>query len=145
MNYQEELIAKLEAVRPVASKSAVNTVTTSSLEEKLLNEIGEEFEFSQYDLDENDILRTLKIVDILKIYENVFAYSDALKVFYTIAKVDIITAKNLHAFLDIKVSIFKKILFVMAKENLIFQNKDNELELTLDGKSLSARLGLFVF
>lgn len=145
MNYQDELTARLEAVRPVVSSKKVNTVTTSSLQEKILSEIDDEFEFSRYDLDENDILRTLKIVDILKTYENVFAYSDALKVFYTIARVDIIKIKKLHSFLDVDVVIFKKILKLMAKSKLIFQNSENELELTLDGKSLASRLGIYIF
>ena len=145
MNYQDELTARLEATRPTLSVEKSNRVTTNSLEEKLLDEIEEEFEFSQYDLDENDILRTLKIVDILKSYENIFAYSDALKVFYTIAKVDIITAKRLYAFLDIDSISFKQILKLMAKSKLIFQNENNELELSLDGKSLAARLGIFIF
>ena len=145
MNYQDELTARLEAVRPVISENKSNKVTSVSLEEKLLNEISDEFEFSQYDLDESDILRTLKIVNILKTYEVVFAHSDALKIFYTIAKVDIIKARNLYDFFEIDASTFKKILNLMSKSKLIFQNDDNELELTLDGKSLASRLGIYVF
>lgn len=144
MNYQDELIAKLEASRPSLSVEKSNTVTTNSLEEKLLGELSLEFEFSQYDLDENDILRTLKINDILKVYGEVFIHPEALKVFYTIARVDIITAKNLHAFLELDIVLFKRILKLMAKSKLIFQNENNELELSLDGKSLAARLGIFI-
>lgn len=145
MNYQDELIAKLEAVRPNLSEKDTNKVTTSSLEEKLLLEISDEFEFSQYDLDENDILRTLKIIDILDNYNDVFGLPNALKIFYTIARVDIITAKKLHVFLDLDIPILKKILHRMSKAKLIFQNDDNELELTLEGKSLAQRLGMYIF
>ena len=145
MNYQDELIAKLEATRPNMVVKKSNTVTTNSLEEKLLNEIANEFEFSQYDLEENDILRTLKINDILKTYDKVFLHPEALRVFYTIARVDIITAQNLHIFLEIDVTLFKKLLQLMGKFKLIFQNENNELELTLEGKSLADRLGIFVF
>lgn len=145
MNYQDELTAKLEAARPTFSVEKSNTVTTTSLEEKLLAEIGDEFEFSQYDLDESDILRTLKIIDILNAYEDVFSYKDSLKVFYTIARVDIITIKKLHTFLEIDVATYKKILKSMSTAKLIFQNENNELELSLDGKSLASRLGIYVF
>ena len=145
MNYQDELATRLEAIRPILSQEKLNTVTTYSLEEKLLNEINDEFEFSQYDLDENDILRTLKINDILKVYGEAFGHPESLKLYYTIAKVDIITAKNLHIFLDIDVVAFKKILKLMAKSKLIFQNENNELELSLEGKSLATRLGIFIF
>lgn len=82
MNYQDELIAKLEATRPDLSVEKSNTVTTNSLEEKLLGELSLEFELSQYDLDENDILRTFKINDMLKVYAEVFIHPEALKVFY---------------------------------------------------------------
>ncbi len=145
MNYQDELTAKLEAARPSLSIQKSNKVTTSSIEQKLLSELEEEYEFSQYDLEESDILRTLKILSILKPYEKVFGYSDALKVFYTIARVEIITAKSLHSFLGMDAKLLKKILHQMAKQKLLFQNNDNELELTLEGKSLADRLGIYIF
>lgn len=145
MNYQDELTARLESARPSLTVEKSNTVTTNSIEEKLLDEISLEFEFSQYDLEENDILRTLKINDILKTYDEVFSKSDALKIFYTIARIDIITAKKLHNFLDIDAMEFKKILKLMAKSKLIFQNENSELELTLEGKSLASRLGIYIF
>lgn len=145
MNYQDELRARLDAIQPAKPLDDKNKVTTKSLEEKLLAEIEDEFEFSQYDLEESDVLRSLKILDILKVYDVVFRNTDALKVFYTIAKVDIITAKNLYIFLDIDMKKFKNILKLMAKEKIIFQNNDNELELTLEGKSLASRLGIYIF
>jgi len=145
MNYQDELSARLEAVRVVPKIEKNHTVSTKTLEEKLLHELSEEFEFSQYDLDESDILRTLKIVNILSVYRDVFTHSDALQIFYTIAKLDVITAKTLYDFLSVDMKIFKIILQKMSKAKLIFQNNDKELELTLEGKSLAQRLGVYIF
>jgi len=145
MNYQNELIAKLEAVRVNTTPVKKKTVTTQSLEDKLFQELEDEFEFSQYDLDENDILRTLKIMDILKTYEKVFSHPEAIKIFYVLVKLDIIKATKLFSVVEIEVKTFKIILAQMSKAELIFQNEDKELELTLNGKSLAERLGMFVF
>ena len=145
MNYQDELTAKLEATRTLPKIEKNNTVSTESLEEKVLSEISEEFIFSQYDLDENDILRTLKIMDALKVYDQVFSNSEALKIFYIIARIDAIKVKTLHEFLSIDIKQFKRILQLMSKSKLIFQNEDKELELSLEGKSLAERLGVYIF
>ena len=145
MNYQDELQAKLDAVRSVAQVAQNNVVSTETLEEKILLEIEDEFEFGQYDLDESDILRTLKIMDLVQPYGSLFLHSDALKIFYIIAKIDVIKVKNLHNFFPIEAQRYKKILSLMVQKKLIFQNENKELELTLEGRSLAQRLGIFIF
>ena len=144
MTYEEELRAKLDAVRPI-DEVPLNVVTTKSQEEKILDELKSEFLFGQYDLDESDILRTLKILDILKSYEQVFKHKDALKVFYILCRVDVITARNLHHFCQLELSSFKTIINAMARNKLLKKNQSQELELTLEGKSLAERMGIDIF
>ncbi len=144
MNYQEELSAKLDAIHEKVTPE-VNRVDINTLEEKLLGELNGEFEFSQYDLEETDVLRTLKILDVLQAYGDVFNHSKALKVFYILCRVDVITAKNLHNFCALTAQEFKEIINAMAQHGLVFKNDTNELELTLDGKSLASRIGIDIF
>lgn len=145
MTYEEELRAKLDAVRTLSSADNSNTVNTLTQEQKLLAELSDEFEFTRYDLDESDILRTLKILDILERHQEVFRYKSALKLFYTLARIEVIMPKNLHAFSRLPVAEFKTIIQAMVRQKLLFQNAGGELELTLDGKSLAARIGLDIF
>ena len=145
MSYQDELLAKLAAVHAADPVDNGTIVDTQTQEEKLLEELSGEFEFSRYDLDESDILRTLKILNILEPYQEAFRYKSALKLFYTMARVDVITPRNLHAFSRLPVSEFKTVIQSMAKHKLLFQNDNGELELTMDGKSLAARIGLDIF
>lgn len=145
MSYQDELLAKLAAAHAANPVDKGTIIDAQTQEEKLLKELSGEFEFTRYDLDESDILRTLKILDILERYQEVFRYKSALRLFYTLARVDVIMPKNLHTFLKLPVSEFKTIIQMMAKNKLLFQNENGELELTMDGKSLAARIGLDIY
>jgi predicted transcriptional regulator len=143
MTYQEELQAKLDAVRPTTP--AAQTLDTRSLEEQLVDEIKAEFEMGQYDLDESDILRTIKIMGILSHYGAAFKNHKALNIFYALAKTDIIKAQNLYALSGLSVKEFKKVISAMAKYKLLHVNKNKEIELTMDGQSLAERIGFNVF
>lgn len=145
MSYQDELLAKLAAAHATGTVENGTAVDAQSQEEKILEELDGEFAFSRYDLDESDILRTLKILDILEPYQEVFRYKSALRLFYAMARIDVITPKNLHAFAKLPASEFKTIINSMAKQKLLFQNENGELELTLEGKHLAARIGLDIF
>ena len=131
MNYQEELRAKLDAVRLPTEDKKGTPVDTITQEERILGELGEAFEFARYDLDESDLLRTLKIHAILAPYRDAFSHPDALRLFYT--------------FLGIPAHEFKAIIKALARHRLLTQNDAKELELSLDGKSLAARIGLDFF
>ena len=144
MTYEEELRSRLDAVRPVLDEP-LNIVTIKNHEEKILEELDQEFVFGQYDLDESDVLRTLKILDILKSYDQVFKFKDALKVFYILCRVDVITARNLHRYCQLDVATFKTIINTMANAHLVMRNDSKELELTLEGKSLAERMGIDIF
>ena len=143
MTYQEELQAKLDAVRPVTP--AAQTLDTRSLEEQLVDEIKAEFEMGQYDLDESDILRTIKILGILRDYNPAFEHPKALNIFYALAKTDIIKAQNLYVLSELRTHEFKQIISAMAKRKLLHVNENKEIELTMDGQSLAERIGFNVF
>ena len=141
MSYQDELRAKLDAVRPEEVK-AENIVDVQSREQAIFEELEEAFEVASFDLDEDDVLRTLKILSILDAYPNVFSRRGALKLFYTLSRIDIVTPKSLLQFLRLPTTEFKEIIQAMAKAGLLFRNGDGELELTMAGQSLAARIGV---
>jgi len=143
MTYQEELQAKLDAVRPATP--AAQTLNTRSLEEHLVDEIKAEFEMGQYDLDESDILRSIKILGILSHYGAAFEHHKALSLFYALAKTDIIKAQNLYALSGLSAAEFKQIISAMAKRKLLRVNESKEIELTIDGQSLAERIGFNIF
>lgn len=145
MNYQEELQAKLDAVRAFPSAKQTQRVDTLSLEEQLVNELEAEFELSQYDLDESDILRTIKILDILSRYGELFGHPKALVIFYALARTDLIQTKNLYRLSKTTLKEFKQIISAMAKHKLISVNEEKVLELTIEGQSLAERIGVDVF
>lgn len=144
MSYQEELQAKLDAVRPVAKEHGY-TLDVSGLEQKLINELEEEFELAQYDLDESDILRAIKIQSILENFPRSFSHPKALKIFYILARMEGIQAKNLHALSELPTSEFKTIVNAMAKEKILQTSEDKTLELTMLGQSLAERIGVDIF
>lgn len=145
MSYQEELQAKLDAVRPSSSAQDKHRLDTLALEEKLVDEIEAEFEVSQYDLDESDILRSIKILGILNTYKDAFSHHKALSVLYVLAKTDVIQAKNLLKLTEVNTTEFKEIIKSMSKHKLLRINDNKEIEITTIGMSLAERIGFDVF
>ena len=145
MSYQQELQARLNIAHSFEKKEDSRTLNTLTLEDHLVKEIEGEFELGQYDLDESDILRSIKILDILSKYKNAFAHHKALSILYVLAKTDFIQAKNLHKLSQLPAKEFKGVLNSMAKEKLIRVNEDKEIELTIEGQSLAERIGFNVF
>jgi hypothetical protein len=145
MDYQEEIRAKLAAVHALEESSVAPVVDLDSHEEKLLNGLSQEFEFGQYDLEESDVLRSLKILDIVASYSTVFKEKNALKVFYVLCRIDAIKAKRLHQFCALPTQEFKDIINAMAKAKLVVKNDYGELELTMDAQSLASRIGVEIY
>ena len=145
MSYEEELRAKLDAARPLSELPDENIVDVQSRERQLFDELENEFEFASYDLEESDVLRTLKIMKILEGYGEAFSHNNALKLFYTLSRIDIVTPKSLLAFMKIPTSEYKAIIQAMGKKGLLFINEDGELELTMEGKSLASRIGMDIY
>ncbi|HIC43188.1 MAG TPA: hypothetical protein EYO73_02510 [Sulfurimonas sp.] len=144
MNYQSELQAKLDAVRTLDMNHG-KKIDTNILEEQLVSELENEFEFSQYDLDESDLIRSIKVLDILQTYQEVFSQTNALRVFYTLSKIDPIQTKSLFSLSKLSSKDFKYLINTMAKHKLLQITPDKELELTMTGQSLSERIGFDVF
>ena len=145
MSYQDELRARLDAVERGSKREKESVVDVQRQEEKLFEELSDEFEFGSYDLDEGDVLRTLKILEILDAYPGLFNEKNALKLFYILARVDIVLPKRLLSFSEVPVADFKRIIQSMARHKLLFINDDGELELTLEGKSLASRIGVDIY
>lgn len=145
MSYQSELQAKLDAVRTIGSFEQGKKLDTNALEEQLVDELQNEFEFSQYDLDETDLIRSLKILDILQSYPEVFNQNNSLRVFYALAKAGLIHAKNLYSLSSLSSTDFKHLLNTMLKHKLLSINEDKELELSMEGQSLAERIGFEVY
>jgi hypothetical protein len=145
MNYHEELQAKLEAVRISPSAKPAQTRDMLSLEEQLVKALEAELELSQYDLSEGDILRSIKILHALSRYGEAFAHHKALRIFYILAKTDLIQAKNLYRLSNTMSKEFKQIITSMAKCGLITIGEEKMLELSIEGQSLAERIGVDVF
>ncbi len=145
MTYEEELRAKLDAARPTVAIESGSVVDVDVQEQKMLDELDAELEFSQYDLQESDIVRTLKLLDILKRFPEAFKYPDALLLFYVLSRVGAMRAKNLHNYCKVPADDFKAALNAMARYKLLFKNSSGELELTMEGKSLASRIGVDIF
>lgn len=144
MSYQDELQARLDAVRVIPQEKQ-QILDVDTLETKLMQELEDEFELAQYDLDESDILRAIKIQTILELYPNAFSHPKALKIFYIVARMEGIQAKNLLTLSNLPTPTFKKIINAMAVDKIIQTNEDKALELTMMGQSLAERIGVDVF
>ena len=145
MSYQQELQARLDAVHTFDKKEDVRTLNTLTLEDHLVKEIESEFELGQYDLDESDILRSIKILDILSKYKDAFTHHKALSILYVLAKTDFIQVKNLYKLSALPSKEFKEVINKMAKEKILRVNQDREIELTIEGQSLAERIGFDIF
>ena len=145
MTYHEELQARLEAAHTLASAKPRQTTDVLSLEEQLVNALEAELELSRYDLNESDILRSIKILQALSRYSTAFENHKALSIFYILAKTDLIRAKNLYRLSKTTPKEFKQIITSMAKCGLITIGEEKMLELSIEGQSLAERIGVDVF
>lgn len=140
-NYTEETRAKIDAIQTIIFSETATRVDTSMQVQRTFTELDNELELSRYDLDESDILRALKILDVLDTYPDVFKYKNALKIFYVLTRLDIILAATLQEYCDLSRVEFKTITKAMIRNGIVCKNDQEELALTLQGKSLAARLG----
>lgn len=145
MTYHEELQAKLEAAHAPASAKPRQTTDVLSLEEQLVKGLEAELELSQYDLNEDDILRSIKILHALSRYSTAFSHHKALSIFYILAKTDLVQAKNLYRLSKTTPKEFRQIITSMAKCGLIVIGEEKMLELSIEGQSLAERIGVDVF
>jgi predicted methyltransferase len=119
-------------------------VSVEDVDALIIEELHNEFNLIQYDLDETDVLRAIKIESILETYDYVFRKPYALKIFYIIAKATVIQTESVYKLINLTSLMVDLILARMIESNLIIQSA-NELELTDEGKSLAERLGIDLF
>lgn len=144
-NYEEEIRAKIDAANRIQISDNAVRVDMHIQEQRILSELESEFEFGRYDLQESDILRTLKIMDILETYPEVFKYKNALRIFYILARIDIILFEKLQACCDLSRVECKTITKAMHRHGLVEKHDNGEIELSLNGKSLASQIGADIF
>lgn len=111
----------------------------------ILQELEKEFDFEQYDLDEKDILRTIKINNLLKRYKDIFQKELSLQTFYVIARATPINLTSVFEIINLNKNDFLDLVKEMRYYELIDVDQDNVIELTKKGKKYAAELGIDIF
>lgn len=111
----------------------------------IVSELEREFDFSQYDLDEKDILRTMKINKLLQRYKDVFEKDYALQTFYVIARATPINLTSVFKLIHLDKAKFLDLIKEMRYFELIDIDASNVIELTKKGKSYAKELGVDIF
>jgi len=146
MSYHHELRARLDSVHAGRTQSrGFERIKSDDVDRLIIKELDAEFNLSQYDLDESDILRAIKIESILERYDTVFSRQYALKIFYSIAKAGAINAASLNELIRRPNSEFKTLIDDMIRSNLVYVTEDRDLALTYEGKSLAEKIGVDIY
>ncbi|MCW8837305.1 MAG: hypothetical protein OQJ77_06460 [Thiovulaceae bacterium] len=111
----------------------------------IINELEAEFNFEQYDLDEKDILRTIKINNLLKRYKDIFEKERALQTFYVIARATPINLTSVFQLINLNKDSFLDLIKEMRYFELIDIDAANVIELTKKGKQYAQELGIDIF
>ncbi|QFR49814.1 hypothetical protein FJR48_08770 [Sulfurimonas lithotrophica] len=111
----------------------------------IIEELEKEFNFEQYDLDEKDILRTIKINRLLKRYKDVFEREFALETFYVIARATPINLTSVFQIINLDKKNFLDLIKELRYFELIDIDADNVIELTKKGKQYAQELGVDIF
>ncbi len=145
MSYQDELQAKLDATRTDVTRQSPTRYDASKADELIVQELHDEFDLSQYDLQEGDVLRAIKIESLLGEYQSVFNYPYSLKVFYSIAKATSLNINSLFRLIHLPKNDFLHIIKEMRYVELIDTNEHNEVSLTANGKDFARSIGIDIF
>jgi hypothetical protein len=111
----------------------------------IVSELEREFNFEQYDLDEKDILRTIKINKLLSRYKDVFDREHGLQTFYTIARATPINLTSVFRLINLDKEKFLDLIKEMRYFDLIDIDGDNVIELSKNGKRYAQELGIDIF
>ena len=111
----------------------------------IVAELEREFDFTQYDLDEKDILRTIKINKLLKRYKDVFDCEHGLQTFYVIARATPINLTSVFKLINLDKNNFLDLIKEMRYYELIDIDAANVIELTSKGKQYAKELGVDIF
>ena len=108
-------------------------------------ELEREFDFTQYDLDEKDILRTIKINKLLERYKDIFEKERALQTFYVIARATPINLTSVFKLIHLDKAKFLDLIKEMRFYELIDVDASNVIDLTKKGRSYAKELGIDIF
>ena len=111
----------------------------------IVEELEREFDFTQYDLDEKDILRTIKINKLLERYKDVFQKEHSLQTFYVIARATPINLTSVFRLINLDKNNFLDLIKEMRFYELIDIDASNDIELTKKGKQYAKELGVDIF
>jgi predicted transcriptional regulator len=111
----------------------------------IVAELEREFDFEQYDLDEKDILRTIKINKLLERYKDVFEREHALQTFYVISRATPINLQSVFKLINLDKEKFLDLIKEMRFYELIDIDAANVIELTKKGKKYAQELGVDIF
>ncbi len=111
----------------------------------IVEELEREFDFTQYDLDEKDILRTIKINKLLERYKDIFQREHALQTFYVIARATPINLTSVFRLINLDKSKFLDLIKEMRFYEIIDVDASNDIELTKKGKEYAKELGVDIF
>ena len=145
MSYQDELNARLDAVHVNDTKESATKYDSSKVDDLIVQELHDEFDFSQYDLNEGDLLRAIKIESLLSEYPEIFKHMYALKLFYSIAKATSLNVNSLYKLIKLPKNDFLHIIKEMRYVELIDTNEHNEVELTQKGKVFAKSIGVEIY
>jgi predicted transcriptional regulator len=111
----------------------------------IMQELEKEFDFSQYDLDEKDILRTIKINKLLERYKDIFDKDRALQTFYVISRATPINLTSVFKLINLDKKNFLELIKEMRFYELIDVDASNVIDLTKKGRSYAKELGVDIF
>ena len=112
----------------------------------IVKELEEELDdLSKYDLDEKDILRTMKINKLLARYKDVFERQYSLETFYVIARATPINLTSVFKLINLDKTKFLDLIKEMRFYELIDVDASNDIELTKKGKQYAKELGVDIF
>jgi hypothetical protein len=112
---------------------------------RIVEELEAEFDFTQYDLDEKDILRAIKINKLLDRYKDIFTREHALQTFYVIARATPINLTSVFRLINLDKTKFLDLIKEMRFYELIDIDASNDIELTKKGKQYAQELGVDIF
>jgi len=111
----------------------------------IVEQLEAEFELEKYDLCESDLLRTMKIIQILSKYQELFEKEYALNTFYAIAKAGQINIASVFNLINLDKEKFLDLIKEMRYFDLIDTDEQSDIVLTKNGKKFAQSLGMDIF
>ena len=121
------------------------TVDIDNPDQVIVEQLESEFELEKYDLNESDLLRTMKIIKILSKYQELFEKKYSLDTFYAIAKAGQINLASVFNLIKLDKNAFLDLIKEMRYFDLIDTDEQSDITLTKHGKKFAQSLGVDIF